>query len=50
MENKIIGSRIPFQNASNINKAYANNTPKVVCGYAEAAYNLFYKKYKMKRL
>lgn len=44
---RVIGSSISIQDAANINKAYANNTPKSIYGgYAEAAYNLFYKKHK----
>lgn len=41
----ISGIKIP--NASNINQAYANNTPKSVYGgYVEAAYDLLYAKHK----
>ena len=44
---RVIGSRVSIQNAANINKAYANNTPESLYGgYVEAGYNLFYKKYK----
>ena len=44
---RLIGSRVSIRNAANINKAYANNTPRSLYGgYVEAAYNLFYKKYK----
>ena len=44
---RLIGSRVSIQNAANINKAYANNTPESLYGgYVEAGYNLFYKKYK----
>ncbi|MES1222676.1 MAG: hypothetical protein ABUT20_44685, partial [Bacteroidota bacterium] len=43
---RVIGSRISIKDASNINKAYANNTPSVIFGgYGEVAYNLFYKKH-----
>ncbi|MCC6290123.1 MAG: hypothetical protein IT249_19770 [Chitinophagaceae bacterium] len=41
----ISGVQIP--NASNINQAYANNTPKSIYGgYAEAGYDLLYPKHK----
>jgi len=44
---RVIGSRVSIKDASNIDKAYANNTPNVIFGgYAEAAYNLLYKKHK----
>jgi hypothetical protein len=44
---RLIGSHVSIPDAFNINKAYANNTPKSFYGgYAEAGYNLFYKKYK----
>jgi hypothetical protein len=43
---RVIGSGIRIPDASNINKAYANNTPSSIYGgYAEAAYDLLYGKY-----
>ena len=44
---RVIGTSLSIQNASNINKAYANNTPSSAYGgYCEAGYNLLYKKYR----
>jgi hypothetical protein len=44
---RLIASGVSIPEASNINKAFANNTPEAIYGgYAEAAYDLFYKKYK----
>ncbi|MFT3981580.1 MAG: hypothetical protein QM687_13990 [Ferruginibacter sp.] len=43
---RLIAAGINIPNASNINKAYANNTPNSLYGgYAEVAYDLLYKKY-----
>ena len=44
---RVIGTTVSIPDAANINKAYANNTPKnLYGGYAEVGYNLFYSKYK----
>jgi len=44
---RVIGTAVSIKDASNINKAYANNTPSSAYGgYGEAGYNLLYKKYK----
>lgn len=44
---RVIASGISIPDAANINKAFANNTPETIYGgYGEAAYDLFYKKYK----
>jgi hypothetical protein len=44
---RVIGSSVSISEASNINKAYANNTPKSLYGgYAEAGYNILYKRFK----
>jgi hypothetical protein len=44
---RAIAANITIPDAGNINKAYANNTPKSLYGgYLETAYNLFYSKYK----
>ncbi|MFT3704895.1 MAG: hypothetical protein QM802_21190 [Agriterribacter sp.] len=44
---RAIGSKIFIPDASNINQAYANNTPKSIYGgYAEVAYNLLYAQHK----
>lgn len=44
---RAIGTIIRIPDASNINQAYANNTPKEIYGgYAEAAFNLLYAKHK----
>src|SRR5205085_9522409 len=44
---RVIGTNVSIPDAANINKAYANNTPKnLYGGYEEAGYNLFYNKYK----
>lgn len=44
---RAIGSIIRILSASNINQAYANNTPSTIYGtYAEAAFNLLYAKHK----
>ncbi|OJY90852.1 MAG: hypothetical protein BGP13_12655 [Sphingobacteriales bacterium 40-81] len=44
---RAIISGIQIPNASNINQAYANNTPKSMYGgYAEAGYDLLYSKHK----
>lgn len=44
---RAIISGIQISNASNINQAYANNTPKSMYGgYGEVAYDLLYAKYK----
>ncbi len=43
---KAIGALVKIPDASNINLAYANNTPSTVYGaYGEAAYNLLYTKF-----
>ncbi len=43
---RLLASGISIPNASNINKAYANNTPEAIYGaYAEAAYDLLFTKY-----
>jgi hypothetical protein len=39
---RVLGSLVSIQDASDINRAYANNTPQVAYGaYAEIAYNIF---------
>jgi len=44
---RAIATGVSISNASNINKAYANNTPKAMYGgYGEVAYNLLYRKHK----
>lgn len=44
---RAIISGIQIPNASNINQAYANNTPQSIYGgYGEVAYDLLYEKYK----
>lgn len=44
---KALAAFVHISKADEINRAYANNTPENIAGaYAEAAYNLFYAKYK----
>lgn len=44
---RVIGTAVSIKEASNINKAYANNTPSSAYGgYGEVGYNLLYQKHK----